>query len=462
LYYCGVVAYAVMITYFAYFTYSSYEAAINQQYISLTDSGGYCSTVSISVSGSYLGDSGGNWQGSPDFVYAFGKYELSLSNFEGTELQYTTMMNFFNQVLVDLGNQGQNESLPFNLARWSSFIRYYAVQDPTLTNFSSIGYGQLQYIQLAGSPETIFNLEFQQIVFGSASGYCGVTGYTQFDFANARAYTGLNYTNFALSPTCLACGIPNSLGYSSVLDDSIFMVDMDVRSFMTAFSVNTGILNINSLYRTGSQIYNFEFDNVSYVAGQYYDIRYSAMKPVLCMYNITEAPPNILSTVCFYLIGSTLAYPVFNHFGTDISNPIYCSCENGAGHTAACNAFNLMAGLIYYPVPLYLNDIEKTLVTQLTDLVKLYAKFPNYKALNYAAYNASWGAAAVAYGRKSATTQSSSWIKGAFQFCNIKSATCGMATFHFTDQSSQLVSIYKYSLGQGSCSDSFTIPLAQW
>jgi len=84
--------------------------------------------------------------------------------------------------------------------------------------------------------------------------------------------------------------------------------------------------------------------------------------------------------------------------------------------------------------------------------------YTDYRDFNYASYNATWGAATIAYGRKSPNTTTSSYIKNSFNFCNIKITTCSIAVFHSTDQSSQLISQYKYQLTNGSCSDSFTIP----
>lgn len=451
-----------MFAYFAYFTYTSYEGAISQAYISLQDTNGQCNPVEITVTGTYLADKQGNWIGSPAFSYSDAQYSLTLSNFEGTNEQYTTMMNFFHYVLTNLGNDALHDNLPYNLARWSSFVRYYSDEDPGLTNFTTIGYGQLQYMQLTGNPQDIFNLEFQQLVMGSQDGYCPVTGFTEYDYANGEVFSSVNYTQFMSNLVCYSTAIPNSLGYSVVLDANIFQIRMEVRAFMTAFAVNTGILPITSLYKAGSKAYNFVYANTSYVAGEYFDIRYADMKPIFCLYNTTHAPPGVISSLCFYIIGSTLALPVFNHFGTNLSQPVYCSCTNGIGITETCNMFNLLSGLLYFPVPLDLTNIPQMLFSQVTFLFKVLMKFPDYKGFNYAAYNATWGAAATAYGMTDPQYATSTWVKNAFAFCNIRFAKCSLATFHFTEQASQYISIYKYSLENGSCSDSFTIPPDEW
>jgi TRAP-type C4-dicarboxylate transport system permease small subunit len=462
MYYFGAIAYLVMLTYFCYFAYTSYMGAISQAYISLDGSSGDCSNVEITVSGTYLADNRGNWVGSPQFVYANALYSMSLSNFEGSNAQYSDMMTYFNTVLIDLGKDGRADSLPYNLARWSSFIRYYSLDDPSLTNFTSTGYGQLQYLQLTGDPQTIFNLAYQQMVMGSTKGYCTETGYSQYDQANGLIYATLNYTHFISSPVCEATAIPDSFGYSDVLDNNIFEIKLEVRAFMTAFAVNSGILDVTSLYRSGSDSYNFEFSNVSYVAGEYFDIRYSAMKPILCMYNTSVAPPGYLESLCFYFIGSTVSLPVFNHFGLSSMNPVYCSCSNGNGKSGGCDSFNLMASLVYYPTSVNAQNLEAAIEDQISLLLKALKKFPSYNEFNRQSFNATWGAASIAYGRQSPAVKTTSWIKNAFSFCDIGTNDCGLTVFHSVDLASQLVSVYKFQLSNGSCHDSFTIPLTYY
>ena len=96
----GFIAYLAAIGVFVYFTYTSYNDAIKQAYISLTTDGGDCSSVPISITGTYYADVNGNWVGSPDFQYSSSLYSVSLSNFEVDSYeQYVMMMQAFRESL---------------------------------------------------------------------------------------------------------------------------------------------------------------------------------------------------------------------------------------------------------------------------------------------------------------------------------------------------------------------------
>lgn len=188
----GFIAYLAAIGVFTYFTYTSYQDAISSAYISLQDgSGGTCNSVPIAVSGSYLADEYGNWVGSPDFQYSSALYSISLSNFEvNTFEQYKDMMGSFRGALegtnfffllfyfvsmfltsvgvcmIEVGTITSKQTLAYNLIYWTSFLHYYSVQFPSTQNFSTIGLGQLQYVQMTGDPTEVFELEYQQCSLG--------------------------------------------------------------------------------------------------------------------------------------------------------------------------------------------------------------------------------------------------------------------------------------------------------
>ncbi len=463
LYYFGIVSYAVMIAYFVYFVYSSYLDAIGQAYIALDEGNGDCSTVAISVTGSYIADAQGWWIGSPEFQYSSGKYYINMNSFKASYDQYQAMMETYQQVLDSVGAESKRENLPINLARWSSFIKYYSVENPEATNFTTIGYGQLQSLQMAGDPTEIFSLSYQQLVFGGAKGYCPVTGYADYDKANGLMYSTIIYDNFVNNSICLDIAIPKSLGYSSALDLGVFKVSLEVRAYLTAFAVNYGILPITSLYRAGGFRKDLVVGNETYVIGQYFDLRYPTMNPIFCMYNNTPVQQGSVTSLCFYLLGTTVTLPVFNHFGVSIVEPVYCDCYNGIGGEGVCQKFDLMTALLFYKIVINPNAPQGSIVAQIANLVKVVLKNNGYPNLNRAAYNASWGAAAIAYGSVSPSEKTASWYSDAFDFCNIGGGiTCSLAVFHASDNLNQLVSTYKYQLSNGSCTDSFTIPPDDW
>ncbi len=451
---------------FVYFVYTSYSNAIASAYISLESGNGNCNEVSISVTGNYLADARGNWIGSPQFDYSIAKYGITLNNFQASGFKdYEEMMIIFQKALTELGEQAVHDNLAKNLLRWISFIRYYSPQQPLSTNLTSLGYGQLQYIQMTGDPLQVFTLNTYQIVIGSPNGYCPMAAFTTFDQATGYISTALNYTTYMMNPLCSKCGDPKFLGYVPTVDNSVFPLSLEVRAISTALSVNLGILPITNLIRSGEDHFYFSFNNVSYAAGEYYDLRYYQMKPIFCVRNVTAAPADvtIIPNLCFLTLGQTIALPTFNHYGTSSEHPVYCDCKTN-GRTDSCQEFNLMFGLIYYPITISkISNIKVVLLAQINYLLKLINKQGSYDEVNTAAYNASWGASARAYGFQQPQYTTQKWIGTAFKFCQVSPTVfCSMMIYHAQDALSQYVSNYKFDLLNGSCADSFTVSNEVW
>lgn len=108
-------------------------------------------------------------------------------------------------------------------------------------------------------------------------------------------------------------------------------------------------------------------------------------------------------------------------------------------------------------------DVQTLISQQIVYLLTLIAGFDSYEAFNHASYNASWTLAAEVYGRQDANYTTSAWYQDAFAFARIASGLNGsLLVFNSMDTISHMVSTYKYSLNNGSCVDSFSIPLQDW
>ena len=70
------------------------------------------------------------------------------------------MMNSFYDSLTTLGQVAQTQNLAFNIMLWITYIHYYSVDHPTATNFTAIGSGQLQFIEMSGNPYQVYDLTF--------------------------------------------------------------------------------------------------------------------------------------------------------------------------------------------------------------------------------------------------------------------------------------------------------------
>jgi hypothetical protein len=77
---------------------------------------------------------------------------LELNNFKvETQQQYADMMTAFQDGFKVIGEHSSHENLAYSLLQWMSYIKYYYVADPSVTDFKSVGYGQLQFMQLTGT-----------------------------------------------------------------------------------------------------------------------------------------------------------------------------------------------------------------------------------------------------------------------------------------------------------------------
>lgn len=474
MYYFGTVAYCATIALFVYFTFSSYSATVNRQYITVekNDGGDTCNTVPIAVTGTYYADYSGNWEGSPEFVYSYAPYEVVFSNFQvNSKAQYREMIQSFEANLNEAGEKAKTQNLALNLIFWMNYIDFYFVADPTLQNFTSTGRGQLQYLDMMGDPNQVFDLSYIQGHVMSRAGYCPETSYASFDMANVDISASLNFSALVEDAIC-AYGInPLCFGYYGPVDDGVFEITMDMNAFSTAMAVNLGVIKIANLGQASATFVDLKIGNVTYLAGKYFDTRFPFMDTIFCLHNVTEIPTaadgQVLGAqnLCFYEIGQTLALPVFNHFGTSKTDPVYCECGVN-GNSKECNVFNLMAGLVYFNLPYdsepEINVIKVVINTGLYQLVEIVSRFNSYHEFNRAAYNISFAASAPVYGLQSETIQSQAWINKSFEFCTVGTQACSIFVYNAYDGLSQKVTDYKYQLTNGSCVNSLSTTDEAW
>lgn len=475
MYYFGSIAYMAAIASFVYFAYTNYNQAVSTAFISLDEGSGICNTVSIPITNTYLADSAGNWQGSPAFTYSRAMYSLTLNAFQvESTAQYVDMMETFQQSLQYIGQVMRGQDLALNMIYWIGYVKYYSVQYPTATNFSDIGYGNLQYLQLTGDALQIFDLSYLQARMASVSGTCHVASFTAYDRSDGLLMLHMNSTEFVHDDICMDTVLPQNIGYVAVLDDTNFNIPLEVRSFSIAVAVNVGIMDVSNLGAAGYSILPFEYQSVNYTFGQYFDIRYPTMKTVYCIVNQSAVPPPAedgtlqgIKQLCFYALGNTLGLPVINSFGNSSANPVRCDCTKPVGYSSYCNIVNLIPSLVFYKydgtVQYDLTDIKKTMQQLgLFNLLKLYFNYPSYEDLNVAAYEATFAAVAEAYGKMDPLLKTSSWLKNAYKFCSIGKQTCSILAYNVYSPEEHSISTYKYQLLNGSCTDSITISNTDW
>ncbi|RYH06601.1 hypothetical protein EON65_42675 [archaeon] len=485
MYYFGAVAYVFAVALFLYFLITNYEGATNQAFISLETSSGSCNSVPIAVSGDYLADVNGNWEGQPGYAESQSVYSLTFSNFEiNSDSQYQQMMSNFYTTLQDANELSANYNLGFNLILWTTYSQYYSVSEPNSVNFTQIGHGQLQVFELTGDSSVVFDLDHYRGSVGSTMGVCTVGGFTTYDQANGEiSLTYGNASQFINNPTCFSALNPENAGYSPQYSSSIFQLTLDVRSLAVALGVNYNIVPLDSLQLVSRNLRGFSYNSTNFTMGIYYDPTYSLMGGVVCISQMLSPPsPLFPIQLCFYSLGSVLALPLLNHEGASQLFPEYCSCistsadEPPPGTTAPCQLLNLLPGILYYnfdvnttaiysflmdpgnPSSVVPNSLLQDLgVFDLLDLLSMYNN--SYTSFNEAAFNASFW---VGKGDSGTGDCDAECISTAFQFCQLGNSSCSLLVYGAESVTSQGISVQKYQLTNGSCNPSLAITPQAW
>jgi hypothetical protein len=453
---------------FVYFTYTNYDSAITQAFISLSPDSGNCNTVPISITASYYADIHGHWEGTAEFDYYQSSYQFQFSSFSVSSMsQYQRMMQTYLESLQSWGQISAQENLGVNIILWMSLIRFYSVADPTITDFVGIGSGNLQYLTLSGDPSVVYNGRYSGLALGSPDGFCKIPSLVVYDEANANFRAMIRTDVFVNSTTCSAVTTPFIFSNQNSFN-AYFAITLDVRAFSTAMAVNLGYLDIHDLQIASGSVLKMQLKNTFYEIGQYFDVRYPRMTPIYCFKNISEIPASDpqIDSLCIMGSGTGLFLPVSNHMGNNLRVPTYCDCNDPAvGRSDTCNSFFLMAGLIAFPVNVTSSFLEPTTVTALLkyafQLVAMYGA--DYRVLNKAAFKAQSLSTLVALGSAAPQVKQASYVKDAFEFCYLpaEGIHCSVLSFYTLDEDTT-VSNYHYPLVNGSCRDALTISDSAW
>jgi len=462
----GTVAYLLSLFFFLGFLIQNYYSNINAAYMSL-DSSGNCKTIPIAVSNSYLADTRGNWIGTPQFSYYHAKYVLNLNGFNITTYQqYIDMMHTFENSLRNIGKKAVHQNLAYNLIYWMGFVEYYSVTFPSSSNFTTIGKGQLQSLQMTGYPKQVFDLNYQVVRVTSYKGYCPLIPDVSYNKATGIISATFVAPEFMNTTACLTAFHPGTVGWVPEFTGKFFELNVNVESLAIAMAVNLGILSVDDLEL--AQVYDLvltyditDFGNISLVANSYFDTRYKTMSPILCLTNITAVPPDTVQTLCFLPISyNAIALPVFNPGENPFTPfPTPCNCSNNYD---GCNMFNLLAGFIVYDINIFAS-IEALRLSVLL-LANAVMNFPSYAAFNEAAFYISSATAKVAIGVADEYLYTQQFLEESFQFCYLPDydAVCSIVVFQSLDLNHRQVSAFHYALIEGSCSDSFSVPHDIW
>jgi hypothetical protein len=425
--------------------------------------------VPISVTASYYGDTHGDWEGTPGFLYYESIYLFSFSNFEVSSLkEYQQMMDVYNNTLHYYGELSSRQNLGLNVVLWVSLVRYYSTADPFTSNFTSAGRGHLQYMELTGDPSVVFDSHFTGIAMSSSFGFCDLPVTVDFNPANAVFKASLSSDSYSSNPICKPIVSPFVFTDANAQNPQ-FNIQLDTRSLSIAIAANLNYLNSEDLLIASASTFRLDIPvtstiNVTYEIGEYFDTRYPYMKPIFCLKNVTQIPatvPHILE-LCLVNTGTGLFLPVINHLGRSMKQPDYCDCQNGNGRDAQCNQLYLMAGLIVFPTNISSPSDTSSIKQNIRDAYALVAKHGNYAKLNRASFDASSASALHSSGSADPSIVNTAYMKNAFQFCKLPNGKlCSLINF-YTLGMSLAVSKYHFPIVDGSCKNVLNIHNDDW
>jgi len=382
MYVTGILVLTLLGLSFLYLFYEGYIVSTTQKFLSLSSDAGICDVVLKPLSGVYLADDLGHWEGHVDFSYVGAKYEFTISQLLLSPDEWRLGIGTsIEQALNIIGYEGEKSDLARNLLIWMAWSLRIQVGD------------SIQIFRLTGHPEVIFRRAYHIGSIGSFAGDCKIKSDTQYD--QAGDHFALSFSEVALSNDSLCVDVvsPDTLGFDERYD-LYAHARFDSRSVAVAAAVNQGVTTLAALVKITDISRVVTVTGVVHEYDEYFDPRFPEMEAVMCT-NTKEIDSETLITCLVFVNDVLLVYPLFNHYGA-LDNttshldtePQPCSCADGSGYSFNCNAFNLLTGFLFYNT----GDDRDSNLRGITELVMNYS---NQTQLNSDAYYGMFAAAAA-------------------------------------------------------------------
>lgn len=448
MYVTGSLVLAVSCLAFLYFFYQGFIASTTQKFLSLSSDAGICNVVVKPLSGVYLADDLGHWEGHVNFTYVNAKYQFNINQLLLTQEDWEADVGGGIKGALDLvGGLTKQNNLATNLLFWMAWSLQLRVLDT------------IQVFHLTGHPEVIFKRAYHTGSVGSFAGDCKLK--TVSEYSQASDYFTLSFSEASqgldTNSLCSSIVSPTTLAYDERFQ-LYASVRFDSRSLAVAAAVNQGIARLDALEKIDDISWAVSIGDAEYRFDEYFDPRYPEMEPVMCV-NTTAV------TTCLLFVNDLmLAYPLFNHYGANDNTtshadtePQMCSCADSTGSSFNCNTFNFLSGFLFYNT----GDDRDSNLRGITELVLSY---PNQTQLNMDAYLGMFSAAASF--TSGTRFDASSFRHLAYDFCqlpgnaSVAAMNCSILSINSHDDFYS-VSPYYLTLSNGSCTDSVSTPTVE-
>lgn len=330
MYILGAVSIALMTLMFGYYLVDVFIDSLTSSFISLSSISGDCEPVLKPVTGSFVADTNGDWEGFGDFSYSGANFNLILTGAEMSFEQYQDVIVVARDQLASLGALAVNLDLSANLALIMSWAM---ICDPAV--YPVCATMEEQYFVFTGSSQYIFLSTTIHPSISSVTGDCLTKSSARYDLPSARQISSFDATVFNISPVCRAA--VELSHFRPVPNNNIQKLSVDARTFGDAVGISSGFLalaGIETVPGAPDEDLRITHRGHTYVGNYYIDSYYVGMDAIYCVLNentadLANANPPIASLtrdrqgvvqLCFIAIGNMMTVPLLNHYGASGTN----------------------------------------------------------------------------------------------------------------------------------------------
>lgn len=256
----GAIAEILMGGMFAYFMWSVYVQGTTSAFISLDMSSGDCKEIKKSITGQYIADTNGVWNGNEGFDYTRGLYVVGFTEASITQKEYVEILTSANEQVHALSDRAAKQDLTYNLLIYMS---WQFICNPVVHEYCVPFVGQS--FAFSASSQYVFSLSYVDSTLSNNVADCMSPSISHYDLANSENVGTYTYSDFMMDSTCNTTVTPENMGYDGVLDGAEFSMSLDSRTLIDSMSVNLDLLLFSSLSIVGeSPTYYFSNHGYNY------------------------------------------------------------------------------------------------------------------------------------------------------------------------------------------------------
>ena len=107
---------------FAWLVQQSFQQISRELFLSLNSDEGICSEVPLEVSGTFLADARGNWEGDKDFEYSSAIYAFDFNGLETSEKGFAAIIDLTLQQISSINEVMIRSNLAVTILYWTTWV----------------------------------------------------------------------------------------------------------------------------------------------------------------------------------------------------------------------------------------------------------------------------------------------------------------------------------------------------